>query len=537
MLHRSGQLHAISCLAILVLAVVSPGAATQENDDNANPANSTQSTPTTAAGHDAPLADVQPTEDAAAPADDPALITATQDQNQATTAQSNSNDVASAAETTDTAVGPQNPTPVGTESASPTALETADALVIDMRGNLDQAEAQPLAPESQLVTEYQAAIREAELTGGAYYPGITEHLLGLGTTLQQLNRHQEAIDVLKRGVHLARINSGLYAAEQLALLRSEIRSHMALGNFDTVDERQRYLYRVERRSLSRSAESAQALISQADWQRQAYLLDVGEEDTQTGRLMIMWDLYRMALNESIDVDGEQAIELKAPLMGMLKTQYLFAGYRGYQHYDASDSSEARVLAMNSESYRRGESVIKAILEVNLLNRLGEEQKIRDTVALGDWAWWFGKYNQAEVHYADAMSQIEALEKDQEPQLLAAIFGEPTPLPVLEGIQPLPPHATDDAGTLVVAFDITETGRVNSVERLREPEVEDDRAIRRLLRTLRDTRFRPAFVNGEPIETEGMVWSYEPEAWLGFVKAPEEAMPSSPADENGATPEE
>ena len=143
MLHRSGQLHAIRCLAILVLAVVSPGAATQENDGNANPANGTQSTPATAAGHDAPLADVQPTEDAAAPADDPALITATQDPNQATTAQSNSNDVASAAETTDTAVGLQNPTPVGTESASPTALETADALVIDMRGNLDQAEANP----------------------------------------------------------------------------------------------------------------------------------------------------------------------------------------------------------------------------------------------------------------------------------------------------------------------------------------------------------------------------------------------------------
>ena len=446
-------------------------------------------------------------------------------------------DVANSAEQTgyfpDPADSSEEPAPPNGNIESETeadksALETADAMVIDMRDNLDRTTAPIPQPESQLVAEYQTAIREAELSGGAYSGAIAEHLLGLGTTLQQLNRHAEAIEVLKRGVHLSRINSGLYSAEQLALLRSEIRSHMAMGNFDVVDERQRYLYRVERRSLSSSTESTQALIRQAQWQRQAFLLSVGEPETQAGRLMIMWDLYRMALNESIDIYGEQALELKKPLEGMIETQYLFAGYRGYQHDPSSSASELQAAAMTNQSYRRGESVLKAILEVNMLNNLGAEQRIDDTVVLGDWAWWFGKFNDAQTYYSEAMTLIEALPEDSTPGLVNTLFGQPTILPSLEAIRPLPDHGTREDGELVIGFDLTETGRVTNVERLREPEVEEEKAISRLVRALKNTRFRPPFSDGMPVAVEGMVWSFEPVAWRAM--APGEPAPGEASEE-------
>jgi len=403
------------------------------------------------------------------------------------------------------------------DGADTSARETAEAMVIDMRSNLDRAKAPAPQAESRLVEEYQNAIREAELSGGAYSGAIAEHLLGLGTTLQQLNRHEEAVEVLKRGVHLSRINSGLYSSEQLALLRSEIRSHMAMGNFDVVDERQRYLYRVERRALSRSSESTEALIRQAEWQRQAFLLEVGEPETQAGRLMIMWDLYRMALNESIDIYGEQAIELKAPLEGMIATQYLFAGYRGYLYDPSSSASDLQAAAMTNQSFRRGESVLKAILEVNVLNKLGPEQQIQDTVALGDWAWWYGKFNDAEIYYSQAMTLIDELPEETAPALKDALFGAPVALPRLEEIRPLPDHDTLEDGALVIGFDLTDTGRVTNVERLREPEVEEEKAIRRLVRALKNTRFRPPFSDGMPVRVEGLVWSFEPEAWRVMVR--------------------
>ena len=76
---------------------------------------------------------------------------------------------------------------------------------------------------------YRAAIARLEGERGAYAEGLSEQLLSLGLTLQRDSRHDEALDIFKRGVHLARINHGLYSAEQLPLLQAEIASHLALG--------------------------------------------------------------------------------------------------------------------------------------------------------------------------------------------------------------------------------------------------------------------------------------------------------------------
>jgi tetratricopeptide (TPR) repeat protein len=399
------------------------------------------------------------------------------------------------------------------------ATDEAAALVIDMSGKLDSAPtpAAVLAPESRLVEEYREAIRQAELAGGAYAPALTEHLVGLGTTLQQLKRHAEAVEVFKRGVQVARINSGLYSAEQLTLLRGEISSHMALGDFAVVDERQRYLYRVERRSLTSPADSSQALLRQARWQRQAYLLEIGDPETQAGRLMLSWDLYRMALNETIDTYGDRALELKIPLTGMMETQYLFAGYRAFSPtMSTSKSASENMVPLTNDAYRRGESVLKAILEVNTINRMGVEQNIADTVALGDWAWWFGKFNAAQVYYSEAMALIDAIPEEERSEELMQLFSQPTPLPLLAGSAPLPQHEMREDGTLVISFDLTETGRVTNLERLREPEVEEEKAIRRLVRALKNTRFRPPFADGMPVEKEGLIWSFEPVAWRGLA---------------------
>jgi len=72
------------------------------------------------------------------------------------------------------------------------------------------------------------------------------------------------------------------------------------------------------------------------------------------------------------------------------------------------------------------------------------------------------------------------------------------------------------GTLVIGFDISGTGRVTNLERLREPEVEEEKAIRRLVRALKNTRFRPPFADGMPVAQEGLIWSFEPVSWGGLT---------------------
>ena len=170
-----------------------------------------------------------------------------------------------------------------------------------------------IIPDSQAVTDYREAIAELEDAAGPYGEGLSEKLLGLGLALQQQGPHAEAVTVFKRGVHLARINGGLYSGSQIPLLQSQISSHLALGDYETADERQTYLYRVQRRALDKGIVRAEALMQQARWQRQAYELGLGEYGFT--RLLAMWDLYRMALTDIADREGETSPNLLPPLYG------------------------------------------------------------------------------------------------------------------------------------------------------------------------------------------------------------------------------
>ena len=233
----------------------------------------------------------------------------------------------------------------------------------------EEADEPLIIPDSQAVTDYREAIAELEDAASAYGEGLAEKLLGLGLSLQQQGRHAEAVSVFKRGVHLSRVNNGLYSGEQIPLLQSQISSHLALGDYETADERQTYLYRVQQRALDKGVLRAEALMQQARWQRQAYDLGLGEYGFV--RLLAMWDLYRMALTDIADREGDNSPNLLAPLYGMLQSQYLIAGFQGETASGGFDTSafgsrqdDGRFNAYKSTAYKRGRSVINAIYTLN-----------------------------------------------------------------------------------------------------------------------------------------------------------------------------
>ena len=119
-------------------------------------------------------------------------------------------------------------------AANPAAAEQATAgtpapteAVVDTADDNATAE---LARDTRS-EDYRQAIKDLESNQGAYADQLSEYLLSLGLSLQQSGAHQDAIDAFKRGVHLARINDGLYSARQIPLLQREIASHMALGQY------------------------------------------------------------------------------------------------------------------------------------------------------------------------------------------------------------------------------------------------------------------------------------------------------------------
>ena len=290
-------------------------------------------------------------------------------------------------------------------SEAPAETEAAP-IVIDMATPLEPERAPPPPTEPSALGVYRSYIESMETNAGAFAPGLTEQLLGLGLNLQALDRHAEAAKVLKRGVHVSRVQSGLYAADQIPLLRAEIRSLIALGRFDEVDEHQRYLARVESEALTGTPASIAALIDQGEWAEQAWDLRLGDQEAHPEHLARSWEYYRLAYNQSTQLYGDRSLELLKPLEGMLRLQYRFADL---QRENASnspfDGTSFRQTSALGGAYRRGEAVLSTIFGLKMVNGSSAGEQARDLTRLGDWARWMGRRSDSRSYYDKAWRRI------------------------------------------------------------------------------------------------------------------------------------
>ena len=350
---------------------------------------------------------------------------------------------------------------------------------------------------------YLDSIETIESDGGAYSQELPESLLGLALTLQSQGRHAEAIALFRRGIHLTRVNEGLYCVQQVPLLRGEIASHLAIQDYAMVDERQDYLYRVQTRSIEAGDALTDALIQQAQWQYAAYQLGLGADGYL--RLLNMLGLYRQALgNVATGENGvETSVKLLPPLQGMLKTQYLIAGYteqdsdRPFSDDERPPEALLQFNAYRAQSYRQGNNIIEAIARI--------EPNIAQTqVMLGDWSLWNGRAKDAWQAYRRAETEL-AGEDDAQVQL-QKLFSQPIALPDIAGLMPLPPAVDAKEADVVLEFTVDKKGRVQDLERLDDNE-ESAKQARQLMKQVRKTIFRPRFTDGQPLETEKMVKAF------------------------------
>lgn len=360
------------------------------------------------------------------------------------------------------------------------------------------------------VTEqaYQDAIARIESSQGAYASDLPETLLGLGLALQSQGRHEEAISLFKRGIHLTRVNDGLYSTAQIPLLQGEIASHIAGRDYAMADERHRYLYRVQIRGAKSGESLTAAFQQQARWQYDAYRLGLGPQGYT--RLMNMWDLYRLALNDVIAREGEGSPDLLPSLQGMLRAQYLISSYQWQEQDQASlDDVHARqnlhrFTAYQSQSYRKGNAVIAAIRGIEEGRGASSLAIAQTLVMLGDWRLWHGEQEAAAQAYSEA--EAELAQQDDAQPYRDRLFGEPVALPDIDGLRPLPPLTAPERADILLEFGVTAQGRVVKLERLDENE-EQDGTANRLMRKLRKTRFRPRFEVGQAVETEKIVKAF------------------------------
>ena len=95
-----------------------------------------------------------------------------------------------------------------------------------------------------------------------------------------------------------------------------------------------------------------------------------------------------------------------------------------------------------------------------------------------------------------------------------ILEAPVALPAIAGFGPVLDIKTSEPaeGDLIVSFNISPTGKVVNIERVQLPVTTGPRGPERVIRRLRKTRFRPVFLDGEPIESDTITWTFEPKHW-------------------------
>jgi hypothetical protein len=356
---------------------------------------------------------------------------------------------------------------------------------------------------SQEEQAYTRAIEAIESSGGAYAGELSEPLLSLALTLQSQGRHTQAIALFRRGIHLTRVNEGLYCAQQAPLLQGEIASHLAIQDYAMADERQNYLYRVQTRSIEAGDALTDALIQQAQWQYAAYQLGLGAHGYL--RLLNMTEFYRQALRNATagEEEGETSVKLLAPLQGMLETQYLIAGYvwqesdRPFGEDDRPSDALLQFNAYRAQSYRQGNNIIEAIARI-------QRNVAQTQVMLGDWRLWNGRTKSAWQAYQKAEAEL-AGEDDAQVQL-QKVFGQPIALPDVAGLTPLPPAVDPKEAEIVLEFTVDAKGKVQDLERIDDND-DHNKQAKQLMNRLRKTTFRPRFADGQPQETEKMVKAF------------------------------
>lgn len=353
------------------------------------------------------------------------------------------------------------------------------------------------------VEQLQARVEALELRDGPYGASLSEPLGDLARQFERLGRAAQAQRLRERALHLLRVNEGLYSPAQAALLREMLAADRRRGDFEALDLRYGYFFRLYgsgRAPLSPSR--LDAALEYLDWQREALLRGIAGDPTE--RLLTLHEINSSLLETALAEDALTWGQLRATGISQLRNLYLIADElrtettdtlqlyptrqvpRVNNNLEDFDPQRERLQAIGRAVRRRGLDLLEELLS----RAPGPRERAALQRECGDWELWLGRSRGAMDWYRRSW---ETLRRGGDGALQERWYGVPQPLPANGAFA-----VADAAG----ALRLQATVRVDAGGRVDEVEVFErggaPRESRRLLRRLRDTRFRPALgAGGEP----------------------------------------
>lgn len=346
---------------------------------------------------------------------------------------------------------------------------------------------------------YRRALRIVEENEGGYSRGVIEPLHGLGTTYFENGQYQNAAESLRRAVDVSRKLDGLFNVQQLPLVEALIDSYVALDQVADVDREQQYALRVSENAYGRNdPRMLPELARSADWCE------------TTGR----YRMARQAHARRLDIVGRTAGKrdpgVVPPLRGIARSyvnEYLYGSQEADQNgrdynpalaatiggLQPGGNEPARVVRLDPE----GEEALELALAV-LEGRPDQISLRAETLLdLGDWYQLGGDNQDAKRTYRDAWTAFSAPGGPG-----TALMSAPAPLYYKAPSSSVrrPDQDEDEVAErfVEVLFTVTPEGRVTDARVFATDASESQE--RSVTTALRRSRYRPRFVDGNPVAT-------------------------------------
>lgn len=140
------------------------------------------------------------------------------------------------------------------------------ALSLGVTAVLAAVEPAAAGEKAELQKKYSDAIREIELSSGAYDRRLIEPLRSLASLLNERGEYEAAVQVYGRLLHLNRINNGFYHPGHLQIVRKIIEANTARADWRDLDDNHDYLYWLYQRVYEDDPEHLAAGMGEVlDW--------------------------------------------------------------------------------------------------------------------------------------------------------------------------------------------------------------------------------------------------------------------------------
>ncbi|MCC6297554.1 MAG: tetratricopeptide repeat protein [Pseudomonadales bacterium] len=363
----------------------------------------------------------------------------------------------------------------------------------------DPGPAPGLDAEAAELARFEQALDQAIAGSGPYSPELAETYGGFGHYLQQRGRHAEALAMLRKAQHLERVNHGVHGAGQIPVLRAMIASYKATGQIEAASSAYDQLLWLAAKGLEPRDPQRLALLREAArWHLSAHLLDADEQ--RLAHLQAAHQLLGEAgtLADELGADSATRAEL---LRDSALGRFFLLRHQSAHRFDPAlpagyrPAPGAAVAAMPglSTSFTAGRELYEAALaELDADPEAAPAQRRRARIELGDWYLLFDHGDEALAHYRAALAAMPASAGDEP-------FATPLPLPAARG-------SAASALVAKVRLDVSERGRPDNIELLDDGTFAAEQRLR-ILRAIRDARFRPAFSGGEPVASRGALIAF------------------------------